>query len=215
MVDYTLTVESEPSGIAMQILALDKSYWITTDTTLTFPAGTVITVLAPYSVGQPIGTTEKGFRFEKWENGSTDVKRTLTLTANTTIKATYTKLTYFPVRNMDRRKQKYEAKVNDEVYQIRTIALKPMMVEQQEATTSEQAAIELTLSKILHPKGLSGIIIHHYRNFSQELYSLKKRFTSESLNTEASILAKKWKARGLDPDILTEIAEAFGITITF
>jgi hypothetical protein len=104
--------------------------------------------------------------------------------------------------------------VNDEVYQIRTIALKPMMVEQQEATTAEQARIEQILSKILHPKGLSGIMIHHYRNYSQELYSLKKRFTSESLNTEASILAKKWVDRGLDPDILTEIAEAFGVTIT-
>jgi hypothetical protein len=87
------------------------------------------------------------------------------------------------------------------------------MVDRQQQTATEQDILEMQVSKILHPLGLAGLFIHHYRNFSQELYSLKKRFTSLSLNTEGQIMAQKWQTRGLDPDILTEIALQMGITI--
>jgi hypothetical protein len=214
MVNYNLTVDSSPQGIAFKLYAADQVLWVTSPKTLAFPENTVIEVTAPMSVGQPVGTTERNWVFKNWEDGSTEVKRTITLTADTTITATYDKLVYIPVRRPERRSQKFTAKVDEAVYQLRTIYLKPIMVEQQDETAAEQASMEIVLGKILHPKGLTGIMIHHYRNFSQELFSLRRRFTGETLNTEASILAQKWVKRGLDADILKEVAAAFGVTLT-
>jgi hypothetical protein len=213
MVNYNLTVESSPQGIAFKLTVSGQVLWVTSPKTLSFPTGTVIEVVAPKTVGQPVGTTEKNWVFKNWEDGSITVKRTITLTADTTITASYDKLAYIPVRRPERRSQKFTAKVDDAVYQLRTIYLKPMMVEQQDETATEQANLEAVLSKILHPKGLAGIMIHHYRNYSQELFSLRRRFTAETLNFEATALAQKWIKRGLNANILKEIASAFGIKI--
>ena len=214
MAEYRLTINSSPQGVAFKLFVAGQVLWVVSPKTLTYPAGTVIEVTAPKTVGQPIGTTERNFVFVKWEDGSVNVKRTITLTADKEITASYDRLIYIPVRRPERRSQKFEAKVDEEVYQIRTTFLKPMMVEQQDETAAEQTQIELVLSRILHPKGLTGIMIHHYRNFSQELFSLRRRFTKETLNREASILAEKWVKRGLDIEVLREIAAAFGVTIT-
>jgi len=210
----TLTVNSTPEGIPVQITTPDKAYWIITNTTVDLEDGITVYLKAVnsyYSSG-----TGYGFTSWKLDSGtpSSDPLLEITMNANHTAEATYTAIGYYPVRNPSRRHTKYEKKTDEEVAQIRTIALKPMMVDQVQTTAPEQDRLEATVARILHPKGLSGIMIHHYRNFSQELYGLKRKFTDESLNTEASIIARKWKDRGLNEDILKEIATALGITIT-
>jgi len=215
MVDYDLTIQSEPTGIEMSVKALFFSQWIVTNKTLTYADGTVIDVIAPDVCGEPKGTTEKGFKFIKWENDSIDRKRSVTLTADITIIAYYEKQDYYPVRHYDKRDAKFSAKVDEEVYAMRTTALKPMMVEQQEVTSAQQVHMEKLVGDYLNKQSLYGIKIHHYRNFSNELFRLKRLFKNEVLNKEASLKAEKWKTRGLEQTHLENIAKLYGITLTF
>lgn len=214
MTDYNLTVDSTPQDIPVQVTITDKADWILTPTTRTYVSGTSITLNA----SKTCYLTDKVYSFDHWTitggSDSTDIKQTLTLSATKTYTAIFLETGYYPVRDPSRRSWKYDKKNDGEVAQIRTIALKPLMVDRMQSTATEQDVLEMQVSKIIHKTGIVGMMIHHYRNFSQELYSLKKRFTSESLNTEAQITANKWLSRGLDPDLLIEIASQMGITIT-
>jgi hypothetical protein len=210
MVEYTLMLDSKPQGIMMMIEADSWTTQIMTPWSRAFPEGANITITAAsYGVVE-----QKGCIFVKWEDGPTSVKRTLTLTADTTLTADYEEITYYPTRNPARRKGKFEAKVDHEVYQKRIYALKPIMTDQVKITAAQQEQLERMVGAYLNSLGLSGIQLHHYRNFSQELFSLKRRFQDESLTTEATITAQKWAQRGLNTDILTKIAALLGITIT-
>jgi len=216
----TLIIQSTPvTGIEMSVEwvadATPQQVWIVTNKTLTLPDIATAKVTAPDVCGEPMGTEELGWKFVKWEDGSTERKRTVTLNGSTTVIATYEQQVYYPTRHYTRRKQKFEAKVDDEVYGLRTTALKPMMVEQQEVTTAQQARIESLVGDYLNAQGLYGLDLHHYRNFSMELWGLSRLFKSATLNKEASEKAKKWKTRGLQQTHLENIAKLFGITLTF
>jgi hypothetical protein len=210
MVEYTLTLDSKPQGIMMMVEADGWTTQIMTPWSRAFPADTNITITAAsYGVVE-----QKGYIFVKWQDGASSVKRTLTLTADTTLTADYEEITYYPTRNPARRKGKFEAKVDHEVYQKRIYALKNIMTDQVKITAAQQEQLERMVGAYLNSLGLTGIQLHHYRNFSQELFSLKRRFQNESLTTEATIAAQKWAQRGLDTEILTKIASLLGITIT-
>jgi len=215
MVDYDLTVQSTPTGVEMKVEALGQAFWRVTNFTETFADGTDIDVIAPQTVGEPQGTTELAWYFKEWENGSKDPKRTVTLSADTTIIATYEQQKYFPTRPPSRRKAKFEGKIDEDVMQLRVTALKPMMVDQIAVTTAQQTRMENLVGKYLHAQDLYGTDMHHYRNFSQELWGLTRLFTGVVLNKEASLKAEKWKARGLDETHLENVAKLFGITITW
>jgi hypothetical protein len=210
MVEYTLTLDSKPQGVMMMVEADGWTSQIMTPWSRAFPAGANIAITAAsYGVVEA-----KGYIFVKWQDGATDVKRTLTLTADTTLTADYEEITYYPTRNPARRKGKFAAKVDHEVYQKRIYALKPIMTDQVKITAAQQEQLERLVGAYLNSLGLTGIQLHHYRNFSQELFSLKRRFQDESLTTEATIAAQKWTQRGLNPTHLQKIAALLGITIT-
>jgi len=227
MVDYVLTVQSEPTGIEVKVQTSTESKFRVTNFTETYPDGTVITLIAPAVAGEPQGTTEKNFYFKQWkDNGNvigTNPNISVTLSANTTRKAYYEQQKYFPTRPPTYRGGKFEAKEDEEVIKLRTQALKTMMVEQQAETTAQQTTYELRVGTYLNSLGLYGMTLHHYRNFSQELYGLTRLFTGATLNKEASLKAEKWRKRlvdGTNPDEtvkerLTNIAKLFGITLTF
>jgi len=219
MVTYDLVIQSSPTGIEVQVKVGSESFWVVTNTTLTFDSGTVIELLAPNTVGQPVGTDKLGWKFQQWkDNGvviGTDRKISITLSATTTRKAYYIQQQYYPTRHYTKRKNKFEGKVDEEVYSSRTTALKPMMVSQQETTTAQQTRIETRIGDYLNAQGLYGIELHHYRNFSMELWGLTRIFKDLTLNKEASEKAKKWNTRGLSQTHLENIAKLFGITITW
>lgn len=210
MTDYTLTIESEPSGVEIKV----NTQWIVTNKTLTFTDITEVEVIAPQTVGELTGSTDKGWRFVKWEDGSTNPKRTVDITGNPTITATYELQEYYPVRHHLRRKEKYEAKTDEEVYASRTLNLKQMMIEQTQITTAQQERLEKLVGEYLNKQNLYGAQIHHYRNYSQALYRLKRTFQNQALTNEATLEAKKWQNRGLNPTHLQNIAKLLGINIT-
>jgi hypothetical protein len=219
MVDYVLTVQSDPTGIEINVSALGLTFWRVTPFTKTYPSGTVIVLTAPRTVGEALGCTELGWYFKEWkDNGAvvgSEVNLEVTLASDLTRKAYFEQQLYFPTRHPERRSSKFEGKADEEVMQLRTIALKTMMVDQQGVTSAQQDRFERTVGDYLMKQGLYGSEMHHYRNFSQELYGLGRMFKSETLNKEASLKAEKWKTRGLTEEHLTAVAKLFGITLTF
>jgi len=215
MTDYTVTIQSVPEGIEMSVKAGNSVEWIITNKSKIYTDITSIEVTAPNVAGEPQETPDKYFKFIKWDDNSTARKRTVDISGSPTIIATYDQQTYFPTRRPDRRKEKFEDKADEEVYKIRTTALKNMMVEQQEVTTAQQEWLEKRVGDILEGEDIYSIELHHYRNFSQELYGLSRLFKGATLNKEASLKAQKWKTRGLTEARLQKIANLFNITLTF
>jgi len=213
-----LVIDSSPVGAIFKLQANGLVDVATTVKEYELPYGSeVVIIFDPSLIYENRGHRYKGFVL--YEDGTivdrgTETRVEFTLTANTRALATYEVVTYFPVRDPFRRGRKYEGKVDHEVYERRFHALRDMMVEQVRATASEQYDLEVTVGRILHAKGVYGTWIHHYRNFSQELYSLKRRFEDLSLAKEAALVIKKWKERGLDEAILKEIAKALGVPLS-
>ena len=115
------------------------------------------------------------------------------------------------VRPQVYRIKKYTGKVVGDVVKARFDALKETMAEQQSVRFSDLVNLENTVKSIVEPQGVATILIPHYLNFGRELYSLTQRFSGATLNTEATLVFQKWKARGLSVDILKAIGNAFGI----
>jgi hypothetical protein len=115
------------------------------------------------------------------------------------------------VRPQVYRIKKYQGKVVGDVVKARFDALKDTMAEQQEVRFSDLVNLENTVKGIVEPQGEPTILIPHYLNFGRELYSLTSRFSGASLANEAQLVYIKWKTRGLKPEILKTIAQAFGI----
>jgi hypothetical protein len=214
MVTHTLTIDSSPQGIRMGAWALDSHQWITTPQVLTYEDSTEIIVVCPPVIGQPVGSDELGWVFSEWEDHSTDRSRTVTLSGDQTITATYIQQVYYPVRSPSQRAHKFFGKTDHEVIQARTTALKPMMVREQLKSTVTQTSMEIKVGKLLNSLDLFGDQLHHYRNFSQELWGLTRIYQGLTLNKEASLKGQKWATRGLDPTILQQVADFFNITLT-
>jgi hypothetical protein len=117
------------------------------------------------------------------------------------------------VRPPEYRQSKYTAKIDPDVIKDRITKEKDFMAEQTSSVFTNQEQFETQVGKMLNELGLYGIQLHHYRNFSQELFSLKRRFWNETLKKEATLLAKKWKSRGLEEDVLVKVAQFFGIEL--
>jgi len=227
MVTRTLTLQSDPTGIEIKVQHGSVSYWRVTNTSIVVDDGTVITLIAPSVVGEPVATPELGWYFKEWKSNGTllgsERAVQITMDADKTAKAYFEIQEYFPTRRPTRRTDKFEGKIDSEVMASRTTALKSMMVDQQRSTTAEQTRIETLVGSALETEALYGSQLHHYRNFSQELYGLSKLFRSATLNKEASLKAEKWRTRLVadgqaDADVKTrlqKVANIFNITLTF
>jgi hypothetical protein len=116
------------------------------------------------------------------------------------------------VREQVYRQKKYEAKLTGDVVKARFDALKEVMAEQTSARFGELATIEDSVKKeILEPAGVPSIQIPFYLNVARELYSKSRTFTGETFNTEATLVAQKWVARGLQKEIVNRILQKFGV----
>jgi hypothetical protein len=214
----SLTVQSDPTGLGISVTWNGGGKWVLTPETITFESETVVDLYAPNAQSVTEDAEVKGYAFTKWQKDttdySTDPKIHVTDNGTLTFKAVYSEIGYYPTRHPTRRAAKFQAKVNDEVYGLRTSALKAMMTEQMTKRAAEQELLERQVGAYLMSQGIYGHMMHHYRNYSQALYALKNRFSNATLENEATLVAKTWQKRGLDATHLTAIAKILGITIT-
>jgi len=116
------------------------------------------------------------------------------------------------VRETVWRRGKYTAKIDPTVVQARFAGLKDMMVQQTDMLFADLVAFEEQTKGIVEEKGVPTITIPWYLNVARQLYRLSKRFTGKTLDSEASVICDKWVQRGLDKEIVSEIAKLYGIT---
>ncbi|MBA7595189.1 hypothetical protein ES703_02148 [subsurface metagenome] len=118
------------------------------------------------------------------------------------------------VRSALTRSTKYDKKIDGDVFNQRTTALKSMMVEQMNLRAAEQTFYERKCKAYLEPIGMYGLQQHHYMNFMQGVWRLTRTFNDRTLQMEAEALANNWLRRGLIAEHLIAIAQFFGIDLT-
>jgi len=118
------------------------------------------------------------------------------------------------VRSATTRSNKFNAKLDGDIWNLRITAQKDDMVEQVGARYAEQAFLEQKIKNYLEPIGMYGVTQHHYMNYAQELWARSRMFASETLRMEIELIATKWLRRGLAAVHLIRIARFFGVTLT-
>ena len=186
-----------------------------------FDDGEPVTVQAPKTAqdGSITNTPPdlKSYRFSRFKLESSppsfDQTWTGTPSDGDTLHVYYDEILSYQTRSPTRRATKLQAKTDEEVAQIRTTALKPLQVKNQAITSYEQTGMETKLGTVLCALGIVGNDQHHYRNFAQEIWGLKRTFTQLTLTNEAKLRANKWYARGLTWATLQTTAKLQGIDI--
>lgn len=209
MSTYDVTFNSDPQGVPVCI----NGIWRTTPHTEKFNAGAQVIA----RIHNTARSNTNFYVFKNWTKNNTVVSGNPLLTFTATETCTYTanfeQITYFPTRRPEYRKDKFEAKVDGDIFEKRYDTLKPTMTAQYRLRAEQQEALEQEIGRYLNSLGLTGIQLHNYRNFAQELYALKNKFTDQTLTNMATIKAQRWTSEGLNKNILTEIAKRLGITI--
>lgn len=107
---------------------------------------------------------------------------------------------------MTTRAERYANKLSGDVRKKRYDAQKPLMVKQEAAATNALVKIETQIKQIV--QGEPIILIPYYIIFGKEIYSKQKKFKAQTLVNEIEILEEKWRARGLNWELL-EIIKLF------
>jgi len=116
------------------------------------------------------------------------------------------------VRKATLRIKKFDVKIDHDVVRDRFLKLKPLMVEQEGEVFSALERFENETKQLLESKGVPVYQIPYYLCYMRELYKkVARSFTSETLKNEELAIRTKWVNRGLDNDILMDIARLFGI----
>lgn len=117
------------------------------------------------------------------------------------------------VRDAEKRKRKYEAKVDPDVLKAQTTALKPSMIKHQSIYMGVVTDLEERIKKLVEAEGVTTLQVRDYLNYGRELLDLSRRFSKTTLLAEAQTKAQKWSDRGLDPSLLQSVAEFFGLSL--
>lgn len=104
---------------------------------------------------------------------------------------------------MNERAKKWAAKLSGDVRKQRIDAQKPDMVRQEAEATKALVKIEEEIKQLVQGEPL--LHVPYYIIFAKEIYRLNKTHSSQALIAEAYILEEKWRARGLDHEILEKI----------
>jgi hypothetical protein len=117
------------------------------------------------------------------------------------------------VRDPVFRSAKYENKIDADVAKARITALKPMMVDQQTVQQANMQQIEEKAKTVLESYGVPSIWIPIYLSFAKALNKKAGNFTQATLDAEAQYVYDKFKARGLNANVLVDVAKTVGVTI--
>ncbi|MGQ9708203.1 MAG: hypothetical protein ACUVUR_04945 [bacterium] len=103
---------------------------------------------------------------------------------------------------------RYLAKFNPELTKITLDALYEQMAHNYARAMADLALFEHKTRQVLNLAGIHTALYVPYLDFARELYRLRKKdFTGNSLNLAINVLLEKWRHRGLNPAVLTQIAE--------
>ena len=116
------------------------------------------------------------------------------------------------VKEAERRKEKFEAKIDSETLKRQTDALKPSMVSQESEYFSKIADVETKVKNLVESVGTDTLKIRDYLNFAREMYRLTKKFSGATLNAEAQLKVDKWTTKGLDNALLIRVSNLFGVS---
>lgn len=103
--------------------------------------------------------------------------------------------------------EKYAKKISGDNRKRLYDAQKPFMVKQEAEATQNLVRIEKEIKQIVQGEPIT--LIPYYIIFGKEIYSRQKRFKYQTLINEIQILEEKWRARGLDYNLLDEIKEFY------
>ena len=101
----------------------------------------------------------------------------------------------------------WNAKYNTERIKATIDAMRPEMQSRYQAAMTEMLANDTKVKQILNGQGVSTILYVPYLSFGRQLwkYSREQDIDGHSLQLAAEVLRNKWKARGLDEDVLLAI----------
>jgi len=118
---------------------------------------------------------------------------------------------------MATRAENYEARISGDNRKILYDRQKDLMVAQESAATQELVKRELEIKQLV--QGEPIILIPYYIIFAKEIYKKQNKFKAQTLINEVEILEEKWRARGLNPNLLDKIkvfyVEAYKLGATF
>jgi len=118
------------------------------------------------------------------------------------------------VRDATTRVMKYKAKVDADVVRSRIAAYGDYMKQQQETKQAEVTEVQNAVRDILDEHGINPVFTMPYMACALELYGISKKYKGKTKENECKICLDKWHARGLQADVLVDIANYFGISWT-
>jgi len=113
-----------------------------------------------------------------------------------------------PYRTYEIRTRKYDLGLIPDNVRAKFDALKPLMLDQQEARQAEIVDFETKVRQILDDYGIIGNFRIPYLNFARALYAHKGHNSGVALRKLAAAEKAKFVQMGLDPAILDEIIYA-------
>lgn len=114
-------------------------------------------------------------------------------------------------RGADKRKRKYEARIDGDVLKKQTESLKPLMVESETEYFADMSKLENKVKALVEAEGVTTLQVRDYLNYARELYATSRKFSGATANLEAQLKLNKWSDRGLDSTLLTKIAYLMGL----
>jgi len=110
-----------------------------------------------------------------------------------------------PYRTYETRVRKYELGVIPDNVAAKFTALKPLMLDGQEARQAELVDIETKVRGVLDDAGVLGNLRVPYLNFARALYRAKGHNSGVALQKLATAEKAKWVQLGFDATILNKI----------
>lgn len=108
-----------------------------------------------------------------------------------------------------RRFTSWNAKYNTDRIKATLDSMRPDMKARYDAAMNEVMANDIVVKQVLNGKGVSTILYVPYLSFGRQLWKLSREqnIAGDSLQLAAQALRLKWKAKGLDEDVLLAIQE--------
>ena len=101
----------------------------------------------------------------------------------------------------------WNVKYNTERIKATLDAMRPDMQARYQAAMVAMMAIDTKVKQTLNVHAVSTILYVPYLSFGRQIWKLSRQqdISGESLQLAARVLRDKWKARGLDMDILLDV----------
>jgi len=116
-------------------------------------------------------------------------------------------------RNGKRRLEKYNLNTNSAILKRQIDSLKPLMLRSQSVYFNEMALIEEKTKQLIESVGVPVYQIPNYLFFAREIYRIRKKFKLGTLLSSGQERLLKWKNRGLNENLLIQVASLQGVTL--